>query len=214
MKASGLQWLNLMLLTPVSWAGRVWALPLLTVLCPSERYNETCRERHKKLTVWARQMIMQLRRWLPDRQLVVVGDSSFAALELLAAACPFAPMVMRLRLDAALYAPTPPHRPGQIGRPRKKGGRLPKRNACLIDPRTEWHAVEATWWYGHANKKVEIATGREVWYHPGMPVVPLRRVLVRDPKGKLDPRRRSCVRTGPLIRSACCDGSYGAGRWK
>jgi hypothetical protein len=47
-----------------------------------------------------------------------------------------------------------------------------------------------------------------------MPVVPLRRVLVRDPKGKLDPRRRSCVRTGPLIRSACCDGSYGAGRWK
>ena len=196
-KASGLRWLSLMLLTPVSWAGRVWALPFLTVLCPSERYNETCRERHKKLTVWARQMIMQLRRWLPDRQLVVVGivvgDSSFAALELLAAACPFATMVTRLRLDAALYAPAPPRRPGQIGRPRKKGARLPKLNERLIDPRTEWHAVEATWWYGHANKKVEIATGRAVWYHPGMPVVPLRWVLVRDPKGKLDPKAFLCT---------------------
>ena len=51
-KASGLRWLSLMLLVPISWAGRVWALPFLTALAPSERY---CRERglrHKKLTDW------------------------------------------------------------------------------------------------------------------------------------------------------------------
>src|SRR3954465_8834215 len=41
-KASGLRWLSLMLLVPISWAGRVWALPFLTVLAPSERY---CRVR-------------------------------------------------------------------------------------------------------------------------------------------------------------------------
>ena len=76
-KASGLRWLSVMLLTPIPWARRVWALPVLTALCPSERYSNstTCRKRHKNLTDWARQMILQIRRWLPRRKLVVVGDS-------------------------------------------------------------------------------------------------------------------------------------------
>ena len=29
---------SVVLLTPIAWASRVWALPLLTVLCPSERF--------------------------------------------------------------------------------------------------------------------------------------------------------------------------------
>ena len=36
-KVSGLRWICLMLLVPIPWAGRVWALPFLTVLAPSER---------------------------------------------------------------------------------------------------------------------------------------------------------------------------------
>src|SRR5215213_8072458 len=76
-KASGLRWLSLMLLVPIPWAGRVWALPFLTVLAPSERGR-----RHKKLTDWARQLVLQARRWMPARALV--ADSSFAALDLLA----------------------------------------------------------------------------------------------------------------------------------
>ena len=59
-KTSGLRWISLMLLTPISWIGRVWALPFLTVLAPSERYHEERQERHKKLTDWARQMILQV----------------------------------------------------------------------------------------------------------------------------------------------------------
>ena len=39
-KASGLRWLRVMLLVPIPWAVRVWALPFLTPLCPSERYYE------------------------------------------------------------------------------------------------------------------------------------------------------------------------------
>jgi hypothetical protein len=84
-KASGLRWLSLMLLVPISWAGRVWALPFLTVLAPSERH---CRERglrHKRLTDWGRQLVLQARRWMPDRPLVLVTDSGFSALEFLAA---------------------------------------------------------------------------------------------------------------------------------
>ena len=82
-KASGLRWLSLMLLTPIPWAQQVWALPFLTVLAPSERYYQTRPRGHKKLTDWGKQMLLQVRRWLPERDLVVVADSSFAVIELL-----------------------------------------------------------------------------------------------------------------------------------
>lgn len=82
-KVSGLRWLSMMLLVEIPWAKKVWGLPFLTVLAPSERYHQEQQRRHKKLTDWARQMILQVRRWLPRRELVVVADSSFASLELL-----------------------------------------------------------------------------------------------------------------------------------
>ena len=84
-KASGLRWLSLMVLVSVPWAGRVWALPFLTALAPSERYCREHSKRLKKLTDWARQLVLQARRWIPKRPLVLVADSGFAALEFLAA---------------------------------------------------------------------------------------------------------------------------------
>ena len=77
-KASGLRWVSLMWLGHVPWAGRYWALPFLTVPAPSERYYRQRGRRHKKLTDWARKMILQLRRWLPHRPLVLVGDGGYA----------------------------------------------------------------------------------------------------------------------------------------
>src|SRR5213079_3594628 len=71
-KASGLRWVSLQLLAVVPWAQRVWALPFFTVLAPSERYHQERRQRHKTLPDWGRQMLLQLRRWLPGRALVVV----------------------------------------------------------------------------------------------------------------------------------------------
>src|SRR4051795_6661237 len=125
-KASGLRWLSLMLLAPIPWAGRTWALPFLTVLAPSEQYSRQRGRRHKKLTDWARQMALQVRRWLPGREIVLLGDGSFAALDFLAAlARQGLVCVTRLRLDAALYEPAPPRKPGTVGRPRTKGVHLP-----------------------------------------------------------------------------------------
>src|ERR1044071_7693728 len=77
-KASGLRWLSVMLLVPIPWAQRIWVLPFLTALAPSERYNRERGRRHKKLTEWGRQVVLQARRWLPGRELVLVADSSFA----------------------------------------------------------------------------------------------------------------------------------------
>src|SRR3954469_16530253 len=118
-KTSGLRWLSLMLLSPIPWAGRVWALPFLTVLAPSERSCQERGLRHKTLTDWTRQVALQARRWLPGRELVLIGDSAFAALELLAALARHGvTCITRLRLDAALYEPAPPRKPGTRGRPR------------------------------------------------------------------------------------------------
>ncbi len=104
-KASGLRWLSLMLLVEIPWAGRVWALPFLTVLAPSERYHQKRQQRHKTLVDLGRQMLLQLRRWLPERPLVLVVDSGYAALEFLGCLAnrkqPIT-CITRLRLDAQL----------------------------------------------------------------------------------------------------------------
>jgi hypothetical protein len=73
-KASGWRWVTLMLLAPIPFAERSWALPCLTVLAPSERYYEPSGRVHKTLTEVMRQALLQVRRWLPDRTLVFVAD--------------------------------------------------------------------------------------------------------------------------------------------
>jgi len=195
-KASGLRWISMMLLVKVPWAKRIWALPFLTVLAPSERYYESSPRRHKKLTDWARQMGMQLRRWLPKRKLILVADSSYAALELLHSLFSLPEpvyMVTQLRLDAALYEPAPQPGPGTIGRPRKKGRRLPKLNQVLTNQQTVWETIRVDNWYGQGATQVEITSDTAVWYHSGMPAVPLRWVLIRDPQGKFETRALLCT---------------------
>ena len=195
-KASGLRWLSLMLLVPVPWAGRVWALPFLTALAPSERYCRGHGKRHKTLPDRGRQLVLQARRWLPDRPLVLVADSGFAALELLAAlARRRVTCVTRLRLDAALYGPPPPRRPGAVGRPRTRGPRLPNLSEVLVDKATPWRRVMVPGWYGEGDRAVELCSGTAVWRHAGLPVVPLRWVLLRDPSRRFDPQALLCTDT-------------------
>jgi hypothetical protein len=189
-KTSGLRWVSLQLLVPLPWAERVWALPFLTVLAPSERYHQQRGRRHKTLTDWARQALFQVRRWLPNRALVVVADSTYATLDLLAACARLASpvtVITRLRLDAALYDPAPQRRPGANGRPRLKGERQPTLAQRLTDPTTVWQAAQVRW-YGGDLRPVEFATGTAVWYHAGLPLVALRWVLLRDPLGQFEPQ--------------------------
>lgn len=187
-KASGLRWLCLMLTVRIPWAERVWALPVLTALCPSERHYKDRGRPHKKLTQWARQMLLQVKRWLPEREMVVVADSSFAALELLAALRQEMTLITRLRLDAALYEPAPERQPRQKGRPRLKGARRPTPAAVLKDAQTVWTKQTVGGWYGGCERAVEVASGVAVWYHTGMPPVPIRWVLVRDPLAEFKPQ--------------------------
>ncbi|MEL6223428.1 MAG: transposase [Cyanobacteria bacterium J06627_8] len=143
-KTSDLRWLSLMLLVPIPWANRTWALPFLTVLAPSNRYHHSRHLRHKRLTDWGRQMLKQVRRWVPTRAIVVVTGSSFATFKLLWALSHMNQpihMVSRLRLDAELFQPAPPRRPKQIGRPRKVGQRLPSLKSLMDNPHLPWQSM-------------------------------------------------------------------------
>ena len=184
-----------MWLVSIPWANRTWALPVLTALAPSERYYKSMGKDPKKLTDWARQLILQLRRWLPKRALVLVADSSYAVLDLLhfcqSVSRPVT-FITRLRLDAALYEPAPPRKPGQIGRPRLKGKRLPTLKQTLDQPQTEWTSVSVAWYDG-ATRTLELLSQTAVWYHSGKAPVPIRWVLIRDPLNELEPQALLCT---------------------
>ncbi len=193
-KTSGLRWISMMLLTPIPWAQRVWALPFLTVLAPSARYHEHRRKKHKTITDWARQMLRQLHRWLPGRALVVVADGSYAVLEFLAnvVRLPHLTVVTRMRLDAALYDPAPRREAGKKGRPAIKGKRQPTLAQRLTDQKTVWQTSSVSW-YGGITRSVELATGTALWYHAGIPPVPMRWVLIRDPQGRFASQAVLCT---------------------
>ncbi|MGF1524332.1 MAG: hypothetical protein ACFBSF_18585 [Leptolyngbyaceae cyanobacterium] len=143
-------------------------------------------------------MGQQVRRWLSQRDLVMVGDSSFAVLELLASLSQLAHsvhLVSRLRLDAALaYSRnfgTDPSSPPTWSTVAQRSTSLDSRNGGerpldgLVNCRDET-------WVRSYGALPRTATGTAVWYHTGKPVVPLCWVLVRDPKGPFDPQAFLC----------------------
>ncbi len=193
-KASGLRWMCFALLTEVPFARKIWALPFLTILCPSERYHRERGIRHRKLTDRARQAILQIAKWFPTLELIFVGDSSYAALDLLNAVREKAVIVTRLRLDAALYEPAAAKtkgQKGQIGRPRKKGKRLENLTEVIKHPQTRWQKILVNW-YG-VEKEIEITSQRCVWFHIGKQAVPIRWVIVKDPLGKFQTQALLCT---------------------
>jgi DDE superfamily endonuclease len=192
-KASGLRWLSFMAMIPLPWTHRRWGLPFLTILAPSQRCDDSKDRRHKTLTDWARQGILQVRRWLPSRLIVIVADASFSAIELIAAVRRLVCFVTRLRLDANLFEPPPQCRSGKRGRPRKKGRKLPKLTEVLSDPATVWTTIMMSEWYGGQRCRLDITTATAIWYHSGLPPLPIRWVLVRDPAGIRKPQAFLCT---------------------
>jgi DDE superfamily endonuclease len=195
-KSSGLRWVCAMLLVEIPWASRAWALPFLSALAPSERYAARRGRRHKKITEWAWQLLLVVRRWYPQRKIVAVADRAYASLKLLERCGKLGnpiTFVTRLRLDAALYEPAPPRRQGQIGRPRLKGERLPNLSVVAEDPTTVCKPTKMANWYGSGDRTVEIASATAVWYSTGLPAVPVRWVLIRDPEGGFEPQALLCT---------------------
>ncbi len=195
-KTSALRWVCVTLLAEIPWASRVWALPFLSALAPSERYVSEHGKRHKSITEWALQLLLLIRRWYPRRQIIAVADGAYASLKLLDRCRRLREpitFITRLRLDAALYEPAPPRYPGQMGRPRLKGERLPNLSNLAEDPDAVWSPITVTNWYGSEERAVEIISKTAVWYSTGLPAVPLRWVLIRDPEKHFETQALLCT---------------------
>jgi hypothetical protein len=184
----GLRWVSMMLLAKVPWSSRVWALPFLTVLAPSEKTNEANDKRHKTSIRWVMQMMGQARRWLPNRALALVVDGGLASVELGHRCLQYGvSLVATLRLDARLFDWPEEQASKQRGPKPQKGRRQPSLKQRLAEPTTVWQPVTLPW-YGGKRRLLDITSGLSLWHTPGQSPLPIRWVLVRDPLGKLDPR--------------------------
>ncbi len=121
-----------------------------------------------------------------------VRGTGEGSIDLLAALRRHLTVITRLRLDAGLFDPPPPRRPGTKGRPRVIGCRQPTLLKRLSAPKTVWQRIKVTQWYGHGERRLDIASGTALWSRAGQRV-PIRWVLVRDVEGLLKPQAFLCT---------------------
>jgi hypothetical protein len=101
-------------------------------------------------------------------------------------------VVTKMRLDAALYEAAPERVAGQMGRPRKKGKRLPTLKSLSENPNTVWEKVVVNWYA--VEKKIELKSGTYVWFHVGKEAVPIQWVIVRDPEDEFETQAILCTK--------------------
>jgi hypothetical protein len=136
-------------------------------------------ERATKLEL-ARDLIALVAAWAGARPVYVAADAQYAGRTLLEDRPANVHVLSRLRPDAALWAPPPPRRPGQRGRPRRRGQRLPPPRALAL-ARRHWHALPVRL-YGRA-VVTRVFRGTALWY-AALPGQCVRFVVVRDPAGR------------------------------
>jgi len=122
-------------------------------------------------------MVSLVAQWAGERTIYLVVDSAYAGRTVLEERPANVYVISRLRLDAALYAPPPARRPGQKGRPRRRGERLPTLSQ-QIARRRRWTVLPVVL-YGRAVSP-RIFTLEALWYGALRSQL-IRIVVVRDP---------------------------------
>ena len=200
-KCSGLRWLSLMLLTSLPWleAGVYWALPVLSALCPSERFYESSGKQPKKLTDWARQIITWLSRRCRglNRPVYLTGDGSFATYELFLHAQSLGiGMIARMKFNARLFhLPCPQWPKSKRGPKPLIGAPLADMEKQLTDKSIQWVRLIFSEWYGNRNKEMMITSGVAIWQKSNTVMVKIQWVLIKDPEEKLEPVLLACTDT-------------------
>lgn len=136
-------------------------------------------EQRTKLEL-ARELIGIVAGWAGQRTVYVVGDSLYAGRTILEQRPPNVHVISRLRMDAALWTSPAPRRPGQKGRSRRRGLRLPAPQE-LAKTRRHWHQLPVHL-YGRS-VTTHVFTLTALWY-VALRDQPVRIVVVRDPAGR------------------------------
>ena len=154
----------------------------------------------------ARELIALLARWAEERTIYVVADSAYAGRTLLEQRPANVQVISRLRMDAAIWTAPPPRTPGQKGRPRRRGCRLPSPQA-LARARQHWHQLPVQL-YGRS-VLTQVFQLTALWY-VALRDQPVRIVAVRDPAGRR--RDEAFFSTDISVRPSFILESY-AHRW-
>jgi hypothetical protein len=178
----GHKWVVLAVLVPLPFAARPWALPVLVGLYRSEEDDRREGRPHRTPAQILCRLVAVLLRWFPQRRFVLVGDSGYGTHEV-ARFCRARrgrlTLVSKLHPEANLFEPPPPY--GGKGRPRVKGGALPKPGQAVAAARRLRRLTVG--WYGGGTRRVAVKGGTGHWYKSGHGLVPLRWVFVRDVSG-------------------------------
>lgn len=190
---TGIRWLCCSAIIRLPWSSRPWALPFLTIPAPSPTVSAKLGTVHRTVPERAARLVRLLRRWLPNRAIVLVGDSSFGVVEL-ALVCRQVKVtwIARMRLTAALYAPVLSQPKGKPGVKPKKGPRQPTPGQTLANPAIHWGTIEVRWYDGEI-RTFDALSHTALWHRDGFDPVPIRWVLLRDPTGKLKPMVLGCT---------------------
>lgn len=162
---------------------------------------------HRTRPELALELISLIASWFPDRVLLVTGDSAYGGKSVLRPLPSNVHLISHVHPKGALYAPAPAPQPGQKGRRRLKGQRLPSMTEWAADARQPWHELVFDQFGLHAT--LQVKTRRALYYKAGKDRL-LTIVLVHDPVGK---------RPDQMFYSTCLDWdartilAYYACRW-
>ena len=178
-------WVVLAVNVKFCFASRPWALPVLCALYRTREVNEREGRRHKTPIVLARQLMATLMHWFPERRFILLGDGHYTSHDL-ARFCRRhrrrLTLVSLLHPRAHLCAAPPPRRPGQMGRPRVRGAKLPHPQDVVVAATVQRQRATVGW-YGGQSRRVEFVTGTGHWYKASEGLVPIRWVFVHDLDG-------------------------------
>ena len=180
-KCFGLKWLCASLIVKLPWSNRYWALPFMTVLCTSKKYDEQKGLKHKSSIDRTIQLVYVISRLL-KRSWILLGDGGFACIKL-GHACldSKTTLVSRLRLDAALFDEVEEPQVKRRGRKRVKGKKQPTLKQRLTDGSLTWNEQRIPW-YGRILKNVKLSSGVALWYKAGEKPLKICWVMVCDPE--------------------------------
>lgn len=204
----GHKWVALAVLVRLPFATRPWALPVLIDLYRSAEDDRRRGRRHRTPAELLCRLLRLLLIRCPARRFIVVADAGYGT-HPTARFChrhrARLTLVSKFHPDANLYTPPPPY--AGLGRPRRKGERLPKPRAAAQAGRRRRLTVP---WYGGGTRRVEVVSGTGHWHKSGRGLVPVRWVFVHDVTGTH--RDEYFFTTDPALPPVAVVGHYGR-RW-
>jgi hypothetical protein len=192
--SNGLRWIVMAVVVTPGWTKQSWSLPFLAVFSTAPAFAEAAGKRHKTIAMWAGQMVSAVHRWLPGRDISVLGDGAYSCLALgLHCAHRKVSLITPAEFDYAFHdALLPVEQRPKGGKPRIVGTRQPTLDQVLIDPTTRWEEKEIEW-YGQGKQTIQWCSMTAWWHRAKLPPLPIRWVLIRDPTGKHKPKALLCT---------------------